>query len=82
MLWHSRVQISYVVVHGRILAKIMKVKIDEVWVPTILLPLDQNECLVPHLKDLIHICLEPEAQRRGMTFKAIFLGSKYPGIIS
>ena len=56
----------------------MKVKIDEVWVPTILLPLDQNECLVPHLKDPIHICLEPEAQERGMTFKVIFGRSKYP----
>ena len=41
----------------------MKVKIDEVWVPTILLPLDQNECLAPHLKDPIHICVEPEAQK-------------------
>ena len=58
----------------------MKVKIDEVWVPTILLPLDQNECLVPHLKDPIHICLEPEAQERGMTFRPFFPGSKYPQI--
>ena len=56
----------------------MKVKVDEVWVPTILLPLDQNECLVPHLKDPIHICLEPEAQGHGMTFKVCNVGSKYP----
>ena len=27
----------------------------------ILQPLDLQECTVPHLKDLIHICLEPEA---------------------
>ena len=60
----------------------MKVKIDEVWVPTILLPLDQNECLVPHLKDLFHICLELEGQGRSMIFKTFYAKSKYPEIIS
>ena len=35
----------------------------------IFLPLNQNECLVPHLQDPIHICLEPEAQGRGTTLK-------------
>ena len=25
-------------------------------------PLDQNQCLVPHLKDLFHICLKIKAQ--------------------
>ena len=56
----------------------MKVKVDEVWVPTILLPLDQNECLVPHLKDSIHVCLEPEAQEHGMTFRALYAHLIYP----
>ena len=72
----------HVVVHGRILAKFHKVKVDKLWAPTAPLPYDQNECLVPHLKDLAHICLELEAQRRSMAFRAIFLGSKYPQIIS
>ena len=35
--------------------------ITNIWAPTVSLPLDKNERLVPHLKDLIHICLEPEA---------------------
>ena len=47
-----------------------------------LLPLDQNECLVPHLKDLVHIFLEPEAQRHGMAYRAIFCWSNYPKLIS
>ena len=41
-------------------------------------PIDQNEHLVPLLKDLIHICLEPEAQERGMTFRPFFLGQSTP----
>ena len=42
----------YVVVHGRILAKIRKFKNDQLWAPAALQPPDQNECLVPLLKDL------------------------------
>ena len=34
--------------------------------------LDQNEYLVTHLKDPIHICLESEAQVHGMTFKVLY----------
>ena len=45
-------------------------------------PLDLQECTVPHLKDLIHICLGPEAQGCGMTFKRFYVGSKYPFFIS
>ena len=48
----------YIVVHGRILVKIINIKLEEFWAPTILLSLDQNECLIPHLKDPTHICLE------------------------
>ena len=55
--------------HGRILTKINKDNVDEVWAPTVLLPFDQNKHLVPLLKDLFHICLEPEAQGHSMTFK-------------
>ena len=41
-----------------------------------------GNCIVPHLKDLIHICLEPEAQGKIMTFIVIFIRSKYPQIIA
>ena len=35
----------------------------DVFRPLIFLPsLDQNQCLVPHLKDLFHICLELKNQ--------------------
>ena len=43
-----------VVVHGRKRPKIQVLKVHELWAPTALLPLDQNECLAPHLKDLFH----------------------------
>ena len=33
----------------------------ELCAPAVPHPMNQNERLVPHLKDLIHICLEPEA---------------------
>ena len=39
-------------------------------------PLDQIECLVPHLKDLFHICLEPEAQGNNMTSRVCNLSLK------
>ena len=45
-------------------------------------PLDLQECTVPHLKDLINICLELEAQGCGMTLKRFYVGSKYPYFIS
>ena len=38
----------------------------------------QNQCLVPHLKDLLCICLEIKAQGFWMSFKVCNLGSKYP----
>ena len=44
-------------------------------------PLDQIEYLVPRLKDLIHACLQPEAQSQGMTFKVSNIGSKYTSIL-
>ena len=40
----------YVVVDGRILAKIQVLKVQELWAPTAPLPLDQNECIARHLK--------------------------------
>ena len=67
----------YIAVHGRILAKIKEPKMNQFWVPTTLLPNDQNECLIPHLKDLIRVCLEPEAQRCGRTFRVNFFSSKH-----
>ena len=39
-------------------------------------PLDQNEFLVPHLKDLFHMSLKPEAQGYGMIFRVCNLDSK------
>ena len=44
----------------------------------ILQPLDQNECLVPYLKDLIYTCLDVEAQGHGKTFMVYNVGLKYP----
>ena len=50
----------------------------QLWSLVSLLPLDQNQFLVPHLKDLFHICLETKAQGFWMTFKLCNLGSKWP----
>ena len=47
----------------------------QLWPIMFLQPLDQNKCLVPHLKDLLHISLEPEAEGHGMTFKVYNLGT-------
>ena len=44
-------------------------------------PLDQIQCLVPHLKDLLCICLELKAQGIWMTFKVCNLGSNYPYLL-
>ena len=48
------------------------------WPLTFLQPLDLQGCIVPHLKDLICICVELEAQGYGMTFNRFYAGSKYP----
>ena len=53
----------------------------QLWPQIFLQPLDLQECKVPHLKDLIHICLEAEAQSCG-TFNVSYVGSKYPYFIS
>ena len=45
-------------------------------------PFDLKEHTVPHLKDLIQICLDPEDQRNSMTFSVIFSRSKYPQFIA
>ena len=45
-------------------------------------PYDLQECTVPHLKDLIHICLEIESQGHGIIFNMIYVCSKYPYFIS
>ena len=44
--------------------------------------LELKDCKVPHLKDMIHICLNSEAQVCGMTFKECKDGSEYPCFIS
>ena len=41
-------------------------------------PLDQNECLIPHLKDLVHIFLEPEAKEVGMNLRTLYAHLIYP----
>ena len=48
----------------------------QLWPLIFLLPLDLQERTVPNLKDLIHICLEPEAQGYSSTFKVWNFGSK------
>ena len=45
-------------------------------------PLDLRDYAVPHLKDLIHICLETESQGHDITFNVIYICSKYPHFIS
>ena len=51
--------------------------VDFLFGPLIFLQsLDQNKCLVPHLKDLTHICLEPAAQGCLRTFRMLYLASK------
>ena len=49
----------------------------QLWPLISLQPLDQNQCLVLYLKDLLHICLETKAQGFWVTFKVSNLGSKY-----
>ena len=44
-------------------------------------PLDQNQCLVPHLKYLSNISLEIKAQGFWITFKVVNHGSKYPYLL-
>ena len=34
--------------------------------------------IVSHLKDLIHICLEPDGQARSQMFRIVYTKSKYP----
>ena len=50
----------------------------QLWPLVSLQPLDQNQSLVPHLKDLFHICLDPKAQGFWITFNVFNCGSKYP----
>ena len=50
----------------------------QLWPLISLQPLDQNQCLVPHLKDLLRICLEVKAQSFWKTFKVLNLASKQP----
>ena len=68
----------YIVVHGRILAKINKVNVSQLLTPTVLHPIDQNQHTVLLLKDLFRIWLEPEGRGRSMTFNITFSWSKYP----
>ena len=50
----------------------------QLWPQILWQPLDLQECTIPHLKDLIHICLEFEAQDLCMSFNRFYVGSKYP----
>ena len=53
------------------------------WVFSVVIAIIEiKKLLVPHLKDLIHICLETEAQRQTKAFRTIFCRSKCPQIIS
>ena len=54
----------------------------QLWPLIFLQPLNLQECTVTHLKDLIHICLGPEAQGLVMTFNRFYVRSKYPYFIS
>ena len=54
----------------------------QLWPLIFLQPLDLQECTVPHLKDMIHISLEPETQGCGVTFNMGYVGSNYAYFIS
>ena len=47
------------------------------WPLVSLQPLNQNQCLVLHIKDLLHFCLETKGQGYWMTFKVCNLSSKW-----
>ena len=49
----------------------------QLWPLVFLQPLDQNQSLVLHLKDLFHICLETKVQGFWMNFNVCNHGSKY-----
>ena len=53
----------------------------QLWPLISLQPIDWNQCLVHHLKDLFHICLEIKTQGFWMTFKVCNLGSNYPYLL-
>ena len=55
--------------------------LGELWRLVTLQSFNLQGSIVPHLKDLIHICLEPEAHDCGMTFYMCYVGSKYPYLI-
>ena len=50
----------------------------QLWPIILLKSLKQNQCLVPHLKDLFCICLKTKTQGFWMSFKLCNLGSKKP----
>ena len=50
----------------------------QLWPLISLQPLNQNQCLVPHLIDLFHICLEIKVQGFWMTFKVCNCGLNSP----
>ena len=54
----------------------------QLWPLIFLQPLNLQGCTVPHLKDLIPICLENESQGHSMTLNMGYLCSKYPYFIS
>ena len=49
---------------------------------TVLQPFNLQECIVPHMKDPIHICLEPEAQEHIRTFIYFILHQSAPYLTS
>ena len=53
----------------------------QLWPLIFFQPLDQQECTVPYLKDLINIYLQNESQGHDMTFNMIYLHSKYPVVL-
>ena len=50
----------------------------QLWGPITFKLLESFQLPMPHLKDPINICLEPEAQVGRMSFRHIFRKSKYP----
>ena len=54
----------------------------QLWPLILLQPLDLQEQTVPHLKDLIHISLDTDAQVRSQNSRIVQANSKYPHFTS
>ena len=53
-----------------------RVRLPRLWGPAVLQNFDLQDSLVPHLEDLINICLKPACQSPGWILRMVFATSK------